>query len=67
MKLRRLIEKQESIYVWKESTNWRQTLIDSVSKYKMVGHGLVELESIYNASVVGLSNYINQGKDSHTR
>jgi len=29
--------------------------IDSVSKAKMVGHGLVKLESIYNAYVVGLS------------
>jgi len=39
----------------KESTNRRQMLIDSVLKDKMVERGLVELESIYNAYVVGLS------------
>jgi hypothetical protein len=33
----------------------------------MGGRGLVELESIYNAAVVGLSNYIKQDKDSLTR
>jgi hypothetical protein len=43
-------------------------LIDSVSKDKMVGRGLVKLEcTIYNASVVGLSKYIKQGKDILTR
>jgi len=38
-----------------------------VSKDKVVGHGLVELESMYNVSVVGASKYIKQGKDSLTR
>ena len=65
--LRRLIEKLESIQVLKESTNRRQTLVGSVSKDKMFGRGLVQLESIYNASVVSLSKYIKQGKDSLTR
>jgi hypothetical protein len=51
----------------KESTNRRQALIEDVSKDKMFGCGLVKLESIYNASVVGLSKYIKQGKDSRTR
>jgi hypothetical protein len=38
-----------------------------VSKDKVVGHGLVELEFVYNVSVVGVSKYIKQSKDSLTR
>ena len=38
-----------------------------MSKDKVVGHGLVELESMYNVSVVGVSKHIKQGKDSLTR
>ena len=31
------------------------------------GRGLVELESTYNAAVVGQSEYIKQGKNGPTR
>jgi hypothetical protein len=36
-------------------------------KRRSGGHGLVELESAYNAAIVGLSKYIKQGKDRLTR
>jgi len=31
------------------------------------GHGLIKLESAYNAAAIGLSKYIKQGKDLLTR
>ena len=51
-----------------KSTIQRQTLIGSTSKDGKVDvGGLVELESAYNAAIVGLSEYFKESKDRLTR
>ena len=42
-------------------------LIYSYIERQSGGHGIAELESAYNAAIVGLSEYSQQGKDRLTR